>query len=191
MTHTPNPNRRGVNITVSALLIPALVAYVFSLSDYVSPLPLQLAALILVCGAVYILIRYRFTRITYILRPRDTSAVSQYGNDIADMPAESVDFVIEKAQGNRQGAVECMISVDRLAAVRDVCGSSWRTEIRQEFPGASLYIYTVFLGRSERQALIFNDGGIVSCIVTELSEEMLLYLRAAAEKNCEAKDRDV
>ena len=188
MTYTPSPKRRFVNVVTAALLVPALAAYMFSVSGTGHPLPLQLAALVLVCTAVYILIRYRFTRITYRIRPRSASDADRYGDDVAAMPPEAVDFVIEKAQGQRPGAVECMISLVNLVEVRDIDGGSWRAEVRHDYPGVSLYIYTVSLGRVERQALIFDDGGVLSCVVTELSPEMIRFMRSAAERTRPSDD---
>lgn len=183
MTYSPSPRLRTVRFISAALLIPALAAYMFSLYGSSRALPLQLCALVLVCAEVYILIRYRFTRITYTLKPKSFSDEDIYGNDITSMPTRSVDFTVKKAQGQREGAVECILSLDLLSDMIELSPDDTLKEVRSLHKNASLYIYTVSIGKCARQALIFDDDGAQYCIITELSEEMIDYLRIVVAKN--------
>lgn len=170
MNYSPTPQKRIAGTISAILLVIAAVSYIFSGTGLVSPLPLQTVCMSCICAAVYILVRFVYTGITYIVRPRDNGS-----GKVWLLPREQVDFCVIKSQGKRAGVTECMLSLDKLVRI-DEFTDGYGSRIREEFKGAKLYYYTASMFPEKRQALIFDDGGEIYCIVIEGNEKFLRLL---------------
>ena len=182
MNYTPPHQKKQVRTVTAVLFVLAAVMYGFSLSGITSPLVLQLVTVASLCAGTYILVRYRYTTVTYSIRPRNSHSSEEYGDDIGILPPSMVDFAVTRAQGQRSGNLEVLISLDKLVAVEDV-KDGVLDSIRSRFKGVKVYVYTVSLTGGDRSAIVFDDDGDVSCVVTELNSEMKAYLTAVCEKN--------
>ncbi len=170
MKYSPKPQKRQA-ITVAFILIAvAVVTYFFSNSGLSSPLPLQIISMACLCAATYILVRYYFTGITYILRPSDNAS-----GDIIALPRDKVDFCVIRSQGKREGITECLLSLDRLISVGDFSDESLKA-LNEKHGKLSVYYYTVKMFKENRQALIFNDSGTVLCIIIEADDRFISML---------------
>ncbi|MCQ2456381.1 MAG: hypothetical protein MJ096_03405 [Clostridia bacterium] len=172
MKYTPDGDGRKAGIISVIAVVLALVLYAFSLSGAVSPLPLQLATFALFIAAAYVLVRYRFTTVTYIVRPHSEN-VDGYGESIYSLPASMLDFAVVRAQGKREGALECLLSLDLLTGVEKFTDPE---TVRQKHKGAKIYYYTVSMKKSDCSVLVFDDAGEVSCLVIETDEKMRKFL---------------
>ena len=170
MTHSPSCQRKEAGVLSALFIILSLAAYLFSLTVSHYTAILRMVTLCGGCGGVYVLVRYLYTRFTYYI-------VSPSGEDVTVLPREAIDFRVERRIGSRPSYAECMLSLDKLVSVRRFDGGT-ADELRREFTSPKLYYYTMALKPAEgkRTVLVFNDGGEVSCIVTELNEEMKVFL---------------
>lgn len=179
MKYTPDGDGKKAGIISGVAVALALVLYAFSCSGAASPLPLQLLTFALFIAAAYVLVRYRFTTVTYIIRPHSRS-VDNYGESIGSLPASMLDFAVIRAQGKREGALECLLSLDLLVSVEKFTDAE---TLRRKYKGAKLWYYTVSMKKASRSVLVFDDGGEVSCIVTEPDEKMRTFLENVCRKN--------
>ena len=170
--YTPNRSTRQAGVISAILFAVAAVSYIFSVQDFTSPLPLQLLCLGCICAGVYILVRYAYTGVTYIIRKNESS-----GHDCTDR--EAFDFCVIKKQGQREGVTECLISFDKLIKA-EIYSDGLPSRLREEFKNVKLYVYTQSMFPAKRQALVFEDGCDVLCIVIEASDEFF----AAIEGFC-------
>ena len=91
MKYSPKPWGREAGVLTVALFAVSLVSYVFSNLGFTAPLPLQLVSLVTICAAVYILVRFKFTSTTYVIRQRDGVT-----DDVYSLPENNTgDEVIE------------------------------------------------------------------------------------------------
>lgn len=196
MTYSPNQKNTRVRWIVTALLVCAAVSYAVPIARSAMGMSrggaiLQFAAVFFIIAAVFVTIRYIMTHFTYIIRPRsdipENGAVAEFADniDVTALDPALLDFVVIKAQGNRPGAMECVLPLDDLieTAVLDekntkqsIC-DAWRKKAGSaEFV---FYDYTITLGGealSDKLAMLFIDGSKYVCIFIEPDEIMKSYL---------------
>lgn len=164
--------------TVSVILLSlAAASYVISLTDVPLHLGFELLCMGCVCAAVYILVRFVYTRVTYILRPRNDSAPA-----LDSSSSYKTDLCVVKTQGRREGIAECVLSLDDLVRI-DEFTDGYTSRLRAEIKGVKFYFYTVSMFPKRRLALIFDDGHDDLCIVIETDEDFELALRRLADAN--------
>ena len=151
------------------LIAVALVTYFFSISGLCAPLPLQIICMGCLCASIYILVRFYFTGITYILKSNDSKG------DIRSLPSDAVDFCVIRSQGKREGITECLLSMDRLVSVCDFTDESIKT-LSEKHGKLSVYYYTVSMFKGKRQALIFDDDEAMLCIIIEADDSFISVL---------------
>lgn len=172
MKYSPKPQARQTGIVTAVLIVLAIITYIFSVSGITPAIPLQMITFVCLIAAAYILIRYRFTYITYIIRPRSENEADLYGDDILSMPSNTLDFAVKRAQGKREGALECLLSIDKLCEICDYKGSASTKALREKYNGIKMYNYTVSMIKPSCTALVFDDGTDIYGIVCELDEKM-------------------
>ncbi|MBR4933672.1 MAG: hypothetical protein IKZ03_04370 [Clostridia bacterium] len=182
MNYTPPHQKKQVRAVVGVLFALAAVMYVFSVTQITSPLILQLVSVVLLSAGTYILVRFRYTTITYSVRPVSTHSSDAYGDDVNILPTSMVDFAVTRAQGQRSGNLEVLISLDKLVYVADVKEGTLDS-VRKSFADVKTYVYTVSMTGGEKFALVFDDDGDKSCVVIEPDKVMKDYLVAAWKKN--------
>lgn len=199
MRYIPEQKKlRLVNMIMAALLVFGGVCYaipvVCNAQGITVPMPwlFTLLTLVSVVSAVFFLIRYRMTSFTYLIRMRsdlpadEMETVSAYGADVTNVRPEWLDFVVLKAQGNKPGVMECVMSLDDLVAVIPVSRKSEdgkmtiktvRDKYRKGDPSAFIfYDYTLSFQLDEALELIFVDGNRYVGVILEVDGEMKNYL---------------
>ena len=182
MKYSPKPQTRQTGIVTAVLIALAVITYIFSVSGITPAIPLQMITFVCIIAAVYILIRYRFTYITYFIRPRSENEADLYGDDILSMPSNTLDFAVKRAQGKREGALECLLSLDKLTELCDYKDSESTKVLREKYSGIKMYNYTVSMIKPSCTALIFDDGADIYGIICELDETMKSFFISRLEK---------
>ena len=124
------------------------------------------------------------------MRPRaeaeDSGLLTAYASgaklNLADLPPETLDFVVIRSQGARPGAMECVLGMDDLIEVTPIRRAkkdgTTRSEIGKKYrPGGDYvsYDYTVTLAPDDALALVFRDGPKTVGIFIEPDEKMKAY----------------
>ncbi|MBP3293729.1 MAG: hypothetical protein J6N32_08245, partial [Clostridia bacterium] len=147
----------------------------------------QLVTVAAVVAAVFLAVRYQMTHFVYLIRPRsdideigmETALAGNIGTlNAAHLPADMLDFVVIRSQGNRAGAAECVLSIADLAAVipvEKIGTDKKRIRERYQADGYVYYDYTVTLGLDNALALVFIDGNRYAGIFIEPDEAMRAY----------------
>ncbi|MBQ3860873.1 MAG: hypothetical protein II779_10110 [Clostridia bacterium] len=188
-------NARAAGRIVAALLIAGGIFYAVPIVSRAAGIrvfaPL-FTALTFACviAAVFLLVRYRMTSFQYIVRPRaeaeDSGLLTAYASgaklNLADLPPETLDFVVIRSQGARPGAMECVLGMDDLIEVTPIRRAkkdgTTRSEIGKKYrPGGDYvsYDYTVTLAPDDALALVFRDGPKTVGIFIEPDEKMKAY----------------
>lgn len=196
MKFSPTQNNPRVNLIFAALLVLGGVTYAIPIvcsnsGISISALPFTLVTLFSVVGAVYLLVRYRMTSFTYVVRLRDDTDDSDaqglekaYSGslDITSVKPELLDFCVYKASGTRMASMECLLSVGDLVAAVEVTrkkdGGVTRDEVRREYEqkgSFAFYDYTLTFGLESALELVFIDGNRYVGVIIEPDEVMRHY----------------
>lgn len=196
MKFSPTQNNPRVNLIFAALLVLGGVTYSIPIvcsnnGISISALPFTLVTLFSVVGAVYLLVRYRMTSFTYVVRLRDDTDDSDaqglekaYAGslDITSVKPELLDFCVYKASGTRMAAMECLLSLGDLVAAVEVTkkkgGGVTRDDVRREYEqkgGFAFYDYTLTFGLESALELVFIDGNQYVGVIIEPDENMRQY----------------
>lgn len=192
MRCAPSQKNPRVTAVIAALLVFGGISYAVPIVCRTNGIAVggaifQFVTVAAVAAAVFITVRYQMTHFVYLIRPR--SDISENGLETAfagtagtvnstHLPPEMLDFVVIRSQGNRAGGMECVLSLDDLAAVIPV--DKMRADkkaIREKYQtdGYVYYDYTVTLGVTDALALIFIDGNRYAGIFIEPDEAMRAY----------------
>lgn len=196
MKFSPTQNNPRVNLIFAALLVLGGITYaipiVYSNNNVnISALPFTIVTLFSVVGAVFLLVRYRMTSFTYIVRLRDElddgdvqGLEKAYAGslDITSVKPELLDFCVYKASGTRMAAMECLLSLGDLAMAVEVTkkksGGVTRDDVRREYEqkgGFVFYDYTLTFGLESALELVFIDGNRYVGVIIEPDEAMRQY----------------
>ena len=161
---------------------------------------LQLAALVFFCAMIFILVRYQFTRVRYLVRARghgedtdDTEAASAAAvagdapRGTLGRPQEKLEFVVECAQGNRTMIAECVLPLGKLTACHSLpADRRGRRNLLRQYKKAKSYRYLRNMVGAHQALLVFTDTEYGDVRVTiEPSEQLEGYLSAVARYNRE------
>lgn len=202
--HQPEQNNRGPEATVLALFFCATVGFVFaSFSGIAGRGFLQGMSLIFFCAMIYILVRYKFFRIRYIVRPGSRIDTDSHGepatavksddtkcSSALRLPPNQLDFVVEKAQGNRALTAECVLSLGKLAFCIPLPQQRGeRRKIIKQYKKAKTYRYLRNMVGAHQCMLIFSSRDMDDVkLIIEPSDEMEGYLSAVARFNQDKKE---
>ncbi len=202
MQHKPEQQNKGVNYIFAAILVFGAITYAIpvifaSNGAKISAFPFTAMTLMAIVAAVFLMIRYRMTQYTYVIRLREDDTNGEeyglerahYGIKITDLNPQMLDFCVYRAQGTRLSSMECLFSLDDLVDAKLVsmrtksknAGKNLptREEIRKKYAergGILVYDYTLTLGLDEALELVFVDGNRYAGIIIEADEIMQGYL---------------
>lgn len=198
MKFSPTQSNPRVTYIFASLLIFGGITYAVPIiceahEISIYSLPFTLCTLAAVVAAIYLMIRYRMTSFTYVIRLKDDTAAGEeeglekaYASDsgIYGFSPDMLDFCVFKASGSRLAAMECLLSLSDLVFVSDVYrkggdGKLTREDIRQKYiqrGDFTFYDYTLTLGLDPALELVFIDGTKYVGIIIEPNEEMRGYL---------------
>ncbi|MBQ7312932.1 MAG: hypothetical protein IJW81_05060 [Clostridia bacterium] len=192
MRCSPSQKNPRVAVMIAALLIFGGIAYAIPIFCNANGIAIggavfQLVTVAAVVAAVFLAVRYQMTHFVYLIRPRsdidengmETAFAGNIGMlNAAHLPADMLDFVVIRSQGNRAGAAECVLSIADLAAVipvEKIGTDKKRIRERYQADGYVYYDYTVTLGLDNALALVFIDGNRYAGIFIEPDEAMRAY----------------
>ncbi|MBE6710623.1 MAG: hypothetical protein E7579_05825 [Ruminococcaceae bacterium] len=192
MRCSPSQKNPRVAVMIAALLIFGGIAYAIPIFCNANGIAIggavfQLVTVAAVVAAVFLAVRYQMTHFVYLIRPRsdidetgmETALAGNIGTlNAAHLPADMLDFVVIRSQGNRAGAAECVLSIADLAAVipvEKIGTDKKRIRERYQADGYVYYDYTVTLGLDNALALVFIDGNRYAGIFIEPDEAMRAY----------------
>ena len=196
MKFSPTQNNPRVNLIFTALLVLGGITYAIPIvcsnnNINISALPFTMVTLFSVVGAVFLLVRYRMTSFTYIVRLRDDlddgdaqGLEKAYAGsfDITSVKPELLDFCVYKASGTRMAAMECLLSLGDLVVTVEVTkkksGGVTRDDVRREYEqkgGFVFYDYTLTFGLESALELVFIDGNRYVGVIIEPDESMRQY----------------
>ena len=192
MRCSPSQKNPRVAVMIAALLIFGGIAYAIPIFCNANGIAVggavfQLVTVAAVVAAVFLAVRYQMTHFVYLIRPRsdidengmETAFAGNVGTlNAAHLPADMLDFVVIRSQGNRAGAAECVLSIADLAAVipvEKIGTDKKRIRERYQEDGYVYYDYTVTLGLDNALALVFIDGNRYAGIFIEPDEAMRSY----------------
>ncbi len=198
MKYSPTQSNPRVTYIFASLLLFGGVTYAVPIiceanGVNIYAIPFTVFTLAAVVAAIYLMIRYRMTSFTYIIRLKDDTADGDadglekaYASDasIYSLSPDMLDFCVYKASGSRLAAMECLLSLSDLVFVSDVYrkggeGKPTREDIRQKYSvrgDYTFYDYTLTLGLEPALMLVFIDGTRYVGIIIEPNEEMRTYL---------------
>ncbi|MBQ8523766.1 MAG: hypothetical protein IJ457_04000 [Clostridia bacterium] len=186
MKYSPTNQNKQVSVASAVCFCTACALYIISVAGLPFSSILQFIMVALLCAGVYILIRYRFTTVTYELRAKSTHSSASYGDDIRLLPLSMVDLAVHRFQGKR-GNIEFLLSLDKLREVTRLEDGTME-KLRQRYKNMRLYYYTIDLVKRERIAAVFEDEGDVYCAVLEYDEAFSGFLFDACRRNKENED---
>lgn len=173
MKYTPKPQNKKANAAAAVFFATAAAAYAAGATKIAYPALFRFAALLAVTAAVYTLVRYKYTTITYIIAESDRE------NDS--------DFIVVKAQGRREGITECRLYLSDLKRIVPTengrISRNDKRELIEQYGSVKIYNYTVSIRSDDRIALIFDDDGDAYAVIIEPDAQMRLCLEAAARKS--------
>ncbi|MBO5258092.1 MAG: hypothetical protein J6C42_11390 [Clostridia bacterium] len=192
MRCSPSQKNPRVAVMIAALLIFGGIAYAIPIFCNANGIAIggavfQFITVVAVVAAVFLAVRYQMTHFVYLIRPRsdidengmETALAGNIGTlNAAHLPADMLDFVVIRSQGNRAGAAECVLSIADLAAVipvEKIGTDKKRIRERYQADGYVYYDYTVTLGLDNALALVFIDGNRYAGIFIEPDEAMRAY----------------
>lgn len=198
MIHQPEQKNRVPEASVLALFLCATVGFVSASFHQIAGRGfLQILSLIFYCAMIIILVRYKFFRIRYIIRPSRQAEQEEEESDTSDknksalrQPPSQLDFVVEKAQGRRALTAECVLSLGTLTTCVILPDEyKERRKIIRQYKKAKTYKYLRNMVGARQCMLIFEGGETDDMkLIIEASENMEGYLSAVARYNRDQKN---
>ncbi len=182
MVYTPPSQKKQIRPIITVLFVLSAALYIFSLMYPQNAGIVQTVAFAAAVGAIFIMIRYLYTSFTYEIKTNPTHSSELYGDDIRSIPLSMVDLSVSRKQGQRAGATEVLISMDKLKEA-EIKTDTTLSRFREKYSGLKLYTYLISLFESERIAMVFEDDGDNICIVIEPSEDFKKFIFDAVERN--------
>ena len=156
-----------------------------------TPWIFQFAALALIVGGIYVMMRYKLTEFVYEIRlntgaEENTDMIPVYASevkvDIAGVSPEYLDFAVMRAQGTRIKAMECLLCLKDLVRVIPLShngqdGRETKQSVRKKYEpdGFVFYDYTVTPMTDEALELIFIEGNRYVGVIIEPDLPMREY----------------
>ena len=195
MEYEPKQKNKAPDMTVLALFLCGAVCMVFgSIEGVFGRGFLQLISLVFFCAMIFVLVKYKFTRIRYTVRLK---APKGYGDEdgeedvaadaakpVTAYPPSRLELYIESAQGKRTFIGENLVDLDKIVFFKKI------PDVKSEKKALSA-IYTKLRGfrylknmaGAEKWLLVAEtDMGNIK-IILEPGEKMAAYLSAVATYN--------
>ncbi len=184
-------NRRLVIVLIVLLLILGAVAFsVPTVAETVGfttvPAVFTGLSVVLVCAAVFFVVRYLLTGFVYQIRPREDLmgyAEEEWARtgDLGVLSPRHLDLVVSKSQGSRPPVTECVLGLDSLLEAVPIRrkGGTTKADVRSRYAKDSFvfYDYTLTFLWNEALELVFRDGGETVGVILEPDAAMTAYLR--------------
>ena len=187
MKYEPGRVNRVPLVTVLFLLAAAAVPFAFSLVPGIAGKGiLQILSICFLCGAIFVLVRYQFTRVRYLSRLRD-GAIAE---GALSHPPKELEFVVERATGRRAFIAECVLPLDSLTSCVPLpADRRERTALMKKYKGKT-YRYLANMVGGDRYLLVFHEEAEEVKIEIEADEKLAEYLAAVARYERENEEQE-
>ena len=201
MEFEPKQKNKVPDMAVLCLFLCAAVCFVFgSIDGIVGRSILQLVSLVFFCAMIFVLVKYKFTRLRYTIRLKEKKGYGEDdeeefstspGTPVTAYPPDALELYIESAQGKRTFIGENLVSLDRIICFTkfpDV--KSEKKKLKQKYGKIRGYRYVKNPVNADRWLLVAEtDIGKVR-ILLEPGEKMANYLSAVAAYNAQKAKED-
>lgn len=212
MTFEPKQKNRAPEVCVTALFVCSLIATGFSSLEFISGRGiLQFIALVLVCAALFIFIRYKTTSFRYTVKvfeggekkslhhEDDEEAVAAEGEMSMDearslpvtaVPPEMLELRIERRNGRGPYLTECLLrltDIEKCLALPEEKDPF--AKLLSENKRLGKYKYFKNLQVSEQMVLLSDSPSGKVFVFLERDAKLFEYLRAVAAYNYDKKEK--
>lgn len=167
---------------IVASFVCAGICFAFSNFDFVYGKGiLQTLSLAFFCVMIFMLVKYKFTKLRYTVRKKEESSED---TDIKTLPPSALELYIERAQGTRGFVGECLIALDDITDFCEVpLNKADRKVLRSKYANKPKFKYYITLvgGKGYLIEMRTKDG--IAAIEIEAEGELVEYLSAVAEYN--------
>lgn len=112
MTYEPKQTNKAPDMLIVASFICAGICFAFSNFEFVYGRSiLQALSLVFFCVMIFVLVKFKFTKVRYTIRQKEDSEESA---DITSLPPSALEMCIERAQGTRGYVAECLIALEDI-----------------------------------------------------------------------------
>lgn len=196
MLYKPNPNTSPPTMLSFVCLIGGLLFYLAGGAVEKYGGMIQMLGLAGLVCSLYLLLRWRMTWFVFAIRPRgddtpvwngtesafvtDNANGNEKPNDLRlrYLPKEELDLIVVKGQGNRAGAMECVLSLGDLLQARVVSrkpdeGTDTydRQAIQRQYPGTKVYEYIQTWHWEKAIVAVFRDGNGYAALLLDVPAE--------------------
>lgn len=188
MTYKPDPDMSPPTLLSFVCLVGGMLCYLSGtvVAKYAGFF--QMLGLVGLVSSLYLLLRWRMTWFVFSLRRRgddvplwDGTETALAGGDLSlrYLPTEELDLIVVKGQGNRTGAMECVLGLgDLLTAqvVRRKPGNDAavvydRKAYQRQYPGAKVYEYIQTWHWETALVTVFRDGNGYAVLLLDIPPE--------------------
>lgn len=192
MEFEPKQKNKVPDILCAALLFCAVVCMVFgNVRGIAGRSILQTVALGFFAAFVFVLVKYKFTRVRYVIRKK---AKKGYGDEeeeteddnapVISCPPESLELLIETAQGKRTFIGENLVALEKIEFFGKLPEQkSEKKALSEKFSKIPCYKYLKNVVGTERYLLVASSEVGRMKIIFEPSGKMAEYLSAVSAYN--------
>lgn len=190
MIYRPDPDPTPPTRLSFACLVGGMLCYLGGAAVERYAGVFQMIGLVGLVGSLYLLLRWRMTWFVFGIRPRGDDTPIWNGTETATaggavddlrlryLPAEELDLIVVKGQGNRAGAMESVLGLGDLLQAHvvsrrpcDGVDTYDRQAILRQYPGAKVYEYIQTWHWENAIAAVFRDGSGYAVLLLDIPAE--------------------
>lgn len=189
MTYRPNPDPSPPTMLSFVCLACGMLCYLSGAAVAKYAGVFQMLGLAGLIASLYLLLRWRMTWFVFALRPRGENtpvwenteaapATGSLGNPYRYLPIDQLDLIVVKGQGNRTGAMECVLGLGDLLTAQVVSRKTSedtptydRSAYQRQYPGAKVYEYIQTWHWERAIVAVFREGSGYAVLLLDVPPE--------------------
>lgn len=190
MTYRPNPNTTPPTMLSFVCLGCGMLCYLSGAAVTKYAGVFQMLGLVGLIASLYLLLRWRMTWFVFSIRPRNddtpvwenTEAALANAGSLANpyryLPRDELDLIVVKGQGNRAGAMECVLGLGDLLKAQVVSRKATdglptydRHTYQKQYPGARVYEYIQTWHWETAIVAVFREGSGYAVLLLDIPED--------------------